>query len=150
MDAIRVPEGVKKITIIPDEKVPSAATFKLAREDHTMANLLRMCVRSTCCCGASYCAHNTQTPPPTQTHTHAYPPTHGRELLRDFARVKFAGYKHPHPLDNDILLRIQSAVGVTPATTLTDAAKRLEDEYRTLLTQFERQVAEHTREAERL
>jgi len=86
---------------------------------------------------------NAPTPP-------TYPPTHGRELLRDFARVKFAGYKHPHPLDNDILLRIQSAVGVTPATTLTDAAKRLEDEYRTLLTQFERQVAEHTREAERL
>jgi len=31
-----------RIALIPDEKVPNAATFRVAREDHTMGNLLRM------------------------------------------------------------------------------------------------------------
>jgi DNA-directed RNA polymerase II subunit RPB11 len=72
-----------------------------------------------------------------------------RELLRD-PRVKFAGYKHPHPLDNDILIRIQTVVGSTPVQVLSESAKRLEDEFRTLQTQFERHVADLAREAERL
>ncbi|KAK6462827.1 RNA polymerase II core subunit [Scheffersomyces coipomensis] len=36
-----LPDGVEKIKIIPDTKVPNAAIVKIEREDHTLANLLR-------------------------------------------------------------------------------------------------------------
>ncbi|KAJ9100835.1 DNA-directed RNA polymerase II core subunit [Meyerozyma guilliermondii] len=36
-----LPEGVDKIKITPDTKVPNAALIKIEREDHTLANLLR-------------------------------------------------------------------------------------------------------------
>lgn len=88
--------GVHRVVMVRDEKVPHAATFTLAREDHTLGNLLRM------------------------------------ELLRD-PRVRFAGYKHPHPLDNDILVRVQGSITLSPAVALEEAAKRLEAEMRLLL-----------------
>ena len=44
MDALRLPEGMAKITITPDEKIVNAALFVVAREDHTVGNLMRMCV----------------------------------------------------------------------------------------------------------
>jgi len=34
--------SVCRIAIVPDEKVTNAALFKIAREDHTVGNLLRM------------------------------------------------------------------------------------------------------------
>ncbi|KAF9175245.1 DNA-directed RNA polymerase II core subunit [Entomortierella chlamydospora] len=37
-----LPDGVKKLTITPDTKIPNAATFKVEKEDHTLANMLRM------------------------------------------------------------------------------------------------------------
>jgi hypothetical protein len=67
-----------------------------------------------------------------------------RELLRD-PRVKFCGYKHPHPLDNDILLRVQTVPGVTPAQALLGAATRLRSEAALIKTKFDdemRRVAE--------
>ncbi|CAK7892758.1 DNA-directed RNA polymerase II subunit Rpb11p [[Candida] anglica] len=36
-----LPDGVEKIKITPDTKVPNAALVKIEREDHTLANLLR-------------------------------------------------------------------------------------------------------------
>ncbi|CAK7892412.1 DNA-directed RNA polymerase II subunit Rpb11p [[Candida] anglica] len=36
-----LPDGVEKIKITPDTKVPNAALIKIEREDHTLANLLR-------------------------------------------------------------------------------------------------------------
>ncbi|ODV79449.1 RNA polymerase II core subunit [Suhomyces tanzawaensis NRRL Y-17324] len=36
-----LPDGVDKIKITPDTKVPNAAIIKIEREDHTLANLLR-------------------------------------------------------------------------------------------------------------
>ncbi|KAF8001179.1 hypothetical protein OXX79_009126 [Metschnikowia pulcherrima] len=36
-----LPDGVEKIKIIPDTKVPNAAIIKIEREDHTLANMLR-------------------------------------------------------------------------------------------------------------
>ena len=65
-----------------------------------------------------------------------------RELLRDPA-VKFAGYKHPHPLENDIIVRVQSAVTVSVTGSLSSAAKRLEDEFRVIATAFNDEVAKH-------
>ncbi|ODV69732.1 RBP11-like subunits of RNA polymerase [Hyphopichia burtonii NRRL Y-1933] len=36
-----LPDGVDKIKITPDTKVPNAALIRIEREDHTLANLLR-------------------------------------------------------------------------------------------------------------
>ncbi|CAH6718932.1 DNA-directed RNA polymerase II subunit Rpb11p [[Candida] jaroonii] len=36
-----LPDGVDKLKITPDTKVPNAALIKIEREDHTLANLLR-------------------------------------------------------------------------------------------------------------
>jgi len=36
-----LPDGVDKLNITPDTKVPNAAIVKIEREDHTLANLLR-------------------------------------------------------------------------------------------------------------
>ncbi|CAH2354103.1 DNA-directed RNA polymerase II subunit Rpb11p [[Candida] railenensis] len=36
-----LPDGVEKIQITPDTKVPNAALIKIEREDHTLANMLR-------------------------------------------------------------------------------------------------------------
>ena len=35
-----LPEGVKKVVVEPDTKVPNCATFRFACEDHTLGNLL--------------------------------------------------------------------------------------------------------------
>ncbi|KAI5961225.1 RPB11 [Candida pseudojiufengensis] len=36
-----LPDGLDKVKITPDTKVPNAAIVKIEREDHTLANLLR-------------------------------------------------------------------------------------------------------------
>lgn len=72
-----------------------------------------------------------------------------RELFRD-PKVKFSGYKHPHPLDNDIIVRIQTAPGEAPAEAFIKAAKRLEDEYRYIAARFSEEVTRERAEAERL
>lgn len=44
LDAIRVPAGVKKVIATKDEKAANAYVYKVMREDHTLGNLMRMCV----------------------------------------------------------------------------------------------------------
>lgn len=120
MNAIIVPEGMPKIAMEPDAKVPNAALFKIAREDHTVGNLLRC------------------------------------ELFRD-PRVKFSGYKHPHPLENDIIVRIQTAPGAgaggesgTPAGAFMAAAGRLQREFASMKRSFDAEVERIRAEQERL
>ncbi|KAJ3069225.1 DNA-directed RNA polymerase II core subunit, partial [Podochytrium sp. JEL0797] len=36
-----IPEGVDKVTMQKDLKIPNAATFTFLKEDHTLGNLLR-------------------------------------------------------------------------------------------------------------
>eukprot|EP00158_Paraphelidium_tribonemae_P000603 Partr_v1_DN22927_c0_g1_i1_m42405 putative dna-directed RNA polymerase II len=36
-----IPDGMKRLEIIKDTKIPNSATFKIQREDHTLGNLLR-------------------------------------------------------------------------------------------------------------
>ena len=43
-DRFVLPEGERKLTFERDTKVENAGTFVLQREDHTLGNLLRMCV----------------------------------------------------------------------------------------------------------
>jgi len=46
-DRFVLPEGERKLTFERDTKVENAGTFVLQREDHTLGNLLRMCVGSS-------------------------------------------------------------------------------------------------------
>lgn len=63
-----------------------------------------------------------------------------RELLKH-PKVRFAGYKHPHPLENDILIKVQTAPGYQPTAALSESAKKLEDTFTVLLDQFRVQAA---------
>lgn len=66
------------------------------------------------------------------------------QLLRD-RKVKFAGYQHPHPLENDILVKIQAsadaASDATPLSVLKTAVDALKDEVDYVLDNFEGQIA---------
>eukprot|EP01094_Clydonella_sp_ATCC50884_P025094 TRINITY_DN6466_c2_g1_i1.p2 TRINITY_DN6466_c2_g1~~TRINITY_DN6466_c2_g1_i1.p2 ORF type:complete len:116 (-),score=38.33 TRINITY_DN6466_c2_g1_i1:207-554(-) len=63
--------GEKKITVERDQRIQSAATFNIEKEDHTLGNLIRM------------------------------------QLLQNPA-VLFAGYKVPHPLKYNVLVKVQT------------------------------------------
>ena len=60
--------------------------------------------------------------------------------MRD-RKVKFAGYQHPHPLENDILVKIQAsadaASDATPLSVLKTAVDALKDEVDYVLDNFE-------------
>ena len=118
--------------------MPNAALFVVAREDHTVGKLMRMCVR----------ARRRALPPPPHraAATAAAAAACRRELLRD-PRVKFAGYKHPHPLDNDIIIRVQTGAGCPPATAFVDAAEHLELEFRVMQAKFADEVRRLREEA---
>ena len=62
------------------------------------------------------------------------------ELLRD-PLVHFAAYRHPHPLDNHIELKVQAASSArSPAKALVDASQRLAAEFRLLRVTASEQV----------
>ena len=62
-DRFIIPEGQRKVTFVPDTKVASAGTFTVQREDHTLGNLIRMCVRSRARPAAAHPAASTQHQP---------------------------------------------------------------------------------------
>lgn len=78
--------------------------------------------------------HQLLSPPfPSLLH---FLPLSCRELLRD-PSIKFAGYKHPHPLDNDILIRVQTgSARQTPAQAFVQCMHRLEGELRDMEHSF--------------
>ncbi|CAF1151083.1 unnamed protein product [Adineta steineri] len=104
-------DGEKKIIVEKDTKVPNAVVFTIAKEDHTLANMLRA------------------------------------QLLKD-PQVIFAGYKIPHPLENKVILRVQtSGHEYSPINAMENAIKDLifeinilEDRVRSAITN--RQSAE--------
>ncbi len=85
--------------------------------------------------------------PRARPASHVVIPTNDRELLRDPA-VRFAAYKHPHPLDNDIVLKVQTSSATTPTAAVSAAATRLEGDFRALLADFRDAVDRRRREAE--
>jgi len=62
------------------------------------------------------------------------------DLLRN-ENVLFAGYKHPHPLDNMIELRVQTLPKSSPQTALRLAVRNLRGECTSMLDQFDKGVA---------
>lgn len=93
----------KKITIVPDTKVPNAASFSINKEDHTLGNLIR------------------------------------EQLLHE-PHVVFSGYKVPHPLVAEVVVRVQTDGEITPqeafSSALTDLVSEvclLEERYKSAL-----------------
>ena len=41
-----LPDGVRKLTFTRDTKVANAGTYVVQKEDHTLGNIVRMCVPS--------------------------------------------------------------------------------------------------------
>ncbi|KNC46109.1 RNA polymerase II core subunit [Thecamonas trahens ATCC 50062] len=99
-----LPEGVEKLSLEKDTKVPNAATFTIQCEDHTLGNLLRM------------------------------------NLLEN-DKVLFAGYKIPHPLENYLLLRIQTVPESTPSAALQQALSDLVQSVAVLEETFKEQMS---------
>ncbi|RHY08433.1 hypothetical protein DYB36_003093 [Aphanomyces astaci] len=91
-DAYLVPEGAAKVVYEKDTRISNAGQFTILREDHTVANLIRM------------------------------------QLLRD-KNVTFAGYQHPHPLVNDVKVRIQTNNNSTPIHALSNCLDDLSIEF---------------------
>ena len=99
-----LPEGMKKVEMEKDTKIPNAANFVIHKEDHTVGNLLRL------------------------------------QLLRDDT-VFFAGYKLPHPLQQDCLVKIQTKDHpASPVKALTTACEDLRVEFEDLKEKFEEQL----------
>jgi hypothetical protein len=67
--SVMIPEG-PRVTSVADGKMANAATFTFLREDHTLGNMLRMCV---CVCRAPRSALLPLTPPRNLGCTHAHP-----------------------------------------------------------------------------
>ncbi|CAO3636735.1 unnamed protein product [Cunninghamella echinulata] len=101
-----IPDGRKKVEMEIDSRIPNAATFKIERENHTLANMLRS------------------------------------QLLKD-PRVLFAGYKVPHPLEHNFLIKIQTVPGTSPGKALNDATSELISEINALKNKFDMDVLRH-------
>jgi len=150
--SVMFPEG-PRVTSVADGKMANAATFTFLREDHTLGNMLRMCVATGPTCSPRPAGARFPPPvPAAAARTPAAPnlPTRTprrarllprRELLRDID-VKFAGYKHPHPLDVDIVLKVQSHSSErgTPAEVVNRALGRLINEVTSLRSSVRQQI----------
>mmetsp|Transcript_175046 Transcript_175046/g.425936 ORF Transcript_175046/g.425936 Transcript_175046/m.425936 type:complete len:135 (-) Transcript_175046:493-897(-) len=113
LDAIIVPEGVKKITATVDERLANASTFRVMREDHTVGNLVRM------------------------------------QMLRD-PKVRFCGYRIPHPLEKDIevLVQVKDGTSDSPLGALERTVTHLESELRWLQEKYRNSLRELQRRRE--
>ncbi|CAE7712000.1 rpb-11, partial [Symbiodinium sp. KB8] len=54
------------------------------------------------------------------------------QLLRD-PQVHFSGYLHPHPLDHDIILKVQTTSHSRPAEAVARSAMQLQGVYAQML-----------------
>ena len=103
-----------------DTKIPNAATIKVVKQDHTLANLLRSYVIQPHLC-VSFDEFSVF-----------------RQLL-SMSTVLFAGYKVPHPLQPYFLLKIQTDGSCTPAAALETAANALIAQLSQIQDKFKRE-----------
>ena len=59
-----------------------------------------------------------------------------KRMLLGKPKVRFAGYRKPHPLENKIELKIQTNGEITPAAALKEALKNLVDDCDTASQKF--------------
>jgi DNA-directed RNA polymerase II subunit RPB11 len=63
-------------------------------------------------------------------------------LLKD-PRVLFAGYKVPHPLEHNFVIKAQTVPGTSPGKALKDATSELISEINALKNKFDMEVVRH-------
>ncbi|KAI8370465.1 DNA-directed RNA polymerase [Radiomyces spectabilis] len=61
------------------------------------------------------------------------------QLLKD-PRVLFAGYKVPHPLEHNFVIKVQTTTGTTPGKVLKEATSELISELNALRNKFDMDV----------
>ena len=66
-----------------------------------------------------------------------------RQLLKD-EKVLFAGYKVPHPLKNNVVIRVQTEQGYDPKEAIVNAAEKIVTQLAQLKGAFEREWAINT------
>merc|ERR1712227_520747 len=64
------------------------------------------------------------------------------QLLRD-PKVLFAGYKNPHPLENRVIIRVQTTPDYTPQEAFTNAITDLLSELSLLEERFKQQMKDY-------
>ena len=106
IDSYVLADGEKKMVYANDEKIPNAGTFTIAKETHTVGNLLQM------------------------------------QVLRN-NQVKYCGYKMPHPLQNSMLVKVQTTTSkATPVAVVGAALAELQSECDVLDRSFRDAVSE--------
>lgn len=110
------------VEVSEDTKIPNAATIKVVKQDHTLANMVRGCVHSTLL----------SLPSP------AWP--FSSQLL-SMPQVLFAGYKVPHPLHPYFLVKIQTDGTITPTAALEQACTKLIGTLSSLEAKFKREFS---------
>ena len=116
--------------------VPNAVTLVIEREDHTVGNLLRMCVaRRRVSRAAGVCALSRGR-------------VCGRELLED-KEVLFSGYRVPHPLEPAIQLKVQTrSPNPGPVQVVDSALIALNAELKTFKDRFETELRRKQEESQ--
>ena len=134
-DSYRLGEGERKVVYAKDTKIPNAGTFTINKEDHTLGNLLRMCVRA---------------PPGIFARgpdARARAPNTSRQLLRD-KQVRFAGYQLPHPLEHVCHVKVETTPGRAPVEVMGAAVTDLRQEVELLDRGFRDECARAREEAD--
>lgn len=114
-----------RVEVTEDTKIPNAATIKVVKQDHTLANMVRGCVRSVLPLLASP----------------AYPHPLFFSQLLSMPQVLFAGYKVPHPLHPYFLVKIQTDGTITPTAALEQACTKLIGTLSSLEAKFKREFS---------
>jgi DNA-directed RNA polymerase II subunit RPB11 len=113
-----------RVEVTEDTKIPNAATIKVVKQDHTLANMVRGCVRSTLLL----------LPSPVW-------PTFFFSQLLSMPQVLFAGYKVPHPLHPYFLVKVQTDGTITPTAALEQACTKLIGTLSSLEAKFKREFS---------
>ena len=107
-----------------DTKIPNAATVKIVKQDHTLANMIRgyvnflLYLRNALASTSLFCSQ-----------------------LLAMPQVLFAGYKVPHPLHPYFLVKIQTDGTITPTAALEQACTKLIGTLSSLEAKFKREFS---------
>jgi DNA-directed RNA polymerase subunit L len=104
-DRFIVPEGQRKVAFVAETKVASAGTFTVQREDHTLGNLIRMCVRAACAAAGGAALGRASRSIRTLNCGCA---RLARRQLHSDDKVIVAGYQLPHPLVNELKIKARA------------------------------------------
>ena len=111
-----------RVEVTEDTKIPNAATIKVVKQDHTLANMIRGCVHSSL----------------LSLLSRASP--FSSQLL-SMPQVLFAGYKVPHPLHPYFLVKVQTDGTITPTSALEQACTKLIGTLSSLEAKFKREFS---------